>query len=642
MYELIYAGNGAASQFFSETVKDTDIHVTDGDLDFGFRVSLTYASRPAQCTLILGFWHRNAELQGYYLARQESGQLLWQTIAGFWSRRKGLPKRLFKPGDDVADLLSESSRLVAVAVWKRYKKPKDSAGFYPAVLYLGNGADGECYSDLFRRKHLKGVRMRNKMGSRRMAVLQKLPKKKEAQRAFNCFSHTDGSFMGFYARKRTDAGWLWYTDAGAWCPAVSPADSRHLFLEGDAISCLFEDGEQEVVLEAQWQAKDDGRRIACGYPMYSNRLMAHGLGGYGGKSHCNCLAGFEQAMANGYQYFETDIHSTSDGRIVLYHGWFAPEDVKGMSYDELMAHGNDGQPLMDARQLYPILRAHPGYTLELDLYNFKGETIKKRIRALISDFAYDRTVLDRLLVQVHSVQMMKDIDAVYPFKHYQILASKDLSRLSGIITNCLDNGICAIGMRMNLAKKKYVDRIKAAGLYAMCFTVSRDTSVARHLFGYGVDTLCTDYITSEDLKTAKDLFGRHPFYVYYNSGVAGAGETYSQAVNEGALQGTVAVNDSGTLEFRDKTIWQNDGERSILDCRFTVPGKRFAGWNVRIKIDEKQLWLATDGCYHNTGDFGKKKLPLEKRLFLPGEKLPVWTMQKGIKYIMSAVWEDEA
>ncbi len=59
---------------------------------------------------------------------------------------------------------------------------------------------------------------------------------------------------------------------------------------------------------------------------------------------------------------------------------------------------------------------------------------------------------------------------------------------------------------MNLAKRKFVEKIKTAGLYAMCFTVSRHTSVAKRLLDYGVDTLCTDYITSDDLKTAEDRF----------------------------------------------------------------------------------------------------------------------------------------
>lgn len=641
MYELIYAGNGADSQFFSEIIADTMMRVETEDSKNRFRVVISYDKMPAKCSLVQGLYRENAEFMGYFLARYDAGQLLWRTKLGTWAKiEKRIIRKLYKPGANVAKLFSRFDKLVAVPIWKQYKNPKDFKPFYPAVLYLGNGADGEDYTNFFKERHFKGVRMCSTMGSRRMAVLCKFPKKQEDQRAYNRFHHSEGDFVGFYARKRTDEGWLWYTDAGEWQLTDAKMGSKHLFLDGETISCLFEKGEGQVVLEAQWQAKSDRRRIACGYPMYSNRLMAHGLGGYAGKSHCNCLAGFEQAMANGYEYFETDIHSTSDGRIVLYHGWFAPDDVKTMSYDELAAYGNDGQPLMDARQLYPILKAHSKYTLELDLYNFKGEVIQKRIRALLRDFEYDKTVLDRLLVQVHSIQMMKDIDKVYPFKHYQILASKDLTRLNSIITNSLDNGICAIGMRMNLAKRKYVEKIKAAGLYAMCFTVSRDTSVAKRLLDYGVDTLCTDYITSEDLKTAEDRFGKYPFYVYYNSGVKDVEETYSSAIEEGILQGTVVVNDSGTVEFKDETIWENDGERSLPDCRFTVQGKQFAGWNVRIKIDDKQLWLATDGCWHNTGDFGKKKLPFKKRLFVPGEKLPVWTMQKGIKYIMSAVWKD--
>ena len=642
MHGLIYAGNGADSQFFSKTVDDyATMHVTSDDYKYGLQVAFEYDAVPEACNLVQGFWRRDAEFMGYYLARQRAGRLVWRTKKGKWSRWLTVGRQLFEPGDNVAELLAECSELVVVALWKTYPRQWKQKHFYPAIVYLGNGADSEDYESLFADKQFDGMRMHNGMGSNQLAVTCKLPKTKDNQKAYNCFYHSSGDFTGFYARKRTDEGWLWYGEDGQWYSLDSQMREKHLFLEGDDISSLFEHGEQQVVLEAQWQSKIDGRRIAAGYPMYSNQLMAHGLGGYDGKSHCNCLAGFKQAMENGYQYFETDIHSTSDGRIVLYHGWFASDEVKAMTYDEMVAYGNDGQPLMDARQLYLILKEHPLYPLKLDLYNFKGEIIQNRIRALLADFDYDKTVLDRLLVQVHTIQMMKDIDVVYPFKHYQILANKDLRRLPGLITDCLDYGVCAIGMRMNLAKRRCVEIIKAAGLYVMCFTVSKNTSVARRLLDSGVDTLCTDYITVEDLKTAKDQFGRHPFFVYYNSGIAGVSETYSSDIEKGVLDGTVVVNDSGTLEFKDNTMWENDGQKGLLDCQFQMPGKRFAGWNLRIKRDDKQLWLATDGCYHNTGDVGKKK-PFKKRLLMPGEKLPIWTMQKGIKYIMTAVWKKEA
>lgn len=639
MYNLTYTSNGASSQFFSATA-DTPVRIETKDGTHEFCIILEYDNKPDSCRLMQGLYHRSAKLRGYFLKKQENGQVFWQTKSGSWTKLqfKAL-RRLYQPGEDIAGLFNTSAALTAIPVWQPYQTSKKISSGQPAVLYLGNGADSETYAELSS-KNISCTQLHDGMGSHQVAVLCPLPKNSDEQKAYNCFHHIQGNFAGFYARKRTEKNWLWYTQGGTWQPAVSCTENKQLFADGDSVSCLFENNEKEVILEAQWTSIEDGRRIACGYPMYSNRLMAHGLGGYNGKSHCNCMAGFEQAMANQYSYFETDIHSTSDGRIVLYHGWFAPDDVKNMSFEELSALGNDGQPLMNARQLYPILKAHPSYTLELDLYNYKGKTIQDRIRALIADFEYDKTVLDRLLVQVHTIQMMKDIDKVYPFKHYQILSSKNLKRLEEIVTSCLDYGICAIGMRMNLAKKKYVQMIKSSGIYLMCFTVTKGTSSAMHLFSYGVDTLCTDYITLADLETAEDTFGKWPFYVYYNSGVADAGETYSEAINQGTLSGKVAINPSGTLEFRDSVMWANDGQQALADCHFTVEGKQFAGWNLRIKIDGKQLWLGTDGCYHANSDFSQTAFSLDKRLFWPGEKLPVWTMQKGIKYIMCAVWED--
>lgn len=55
-------------------------------------------------------------------------------------------------------------------------------------------------------------------------------------------------------------------------------------------------------------------------PMFKNKLLAHALGGYNGHTYLNTREAFENALKNGYLYFEVDLKLTTDGKLVCWHG----------------------------------------------------------------------------------------------------------------------------------------------------------------------------------------------------------------------------------------------------------------------------------------------------------------------------------
>ncbi len=454
------------------------------------------------------------------------------------------------------------------------------------------------------------------------------------------------SVLGYYVRRRMEHGWEWYCEDEKWHLAAADIPEKKLLDETQADVLMLKYSDRKVEKDVQLVNKNK-ERCNKGYQMFSNKLMAHSFGGMDGKTYHNTEKALENGISNGYKYFETDFSCTADGRLVLCHGWSQANcrhtgfewkpDFDRMTYRRIRKMKVHGNPVMDVREFRKWMKQHPEYYFEIDFHNLSGKEIKNRIKAMLSDFKWKKNqdLLDRLLIQAYSRRMFEDIDSVYHFKHYQYLVGENIHDIDNIITYALDHGICVLALRMNLAKPELVRKIRNAGLYVMCYTVNRDLAAAQKLLDSGVNTLCTDFITEEMLQQNQERMGIYPFYVYYNSGAV---EAVSHYEPEG--ESVVERVGSGNWEYKDQTVWENDGRRPLEKCKYSLEGKNFAGWNLRIRIDGKQLWYCKDHMYHGKGDF-KPGTKVEPYLFHDGEVIPEWTFKRDMKLIMVAVWEDE-
>lgn len=456
----------------------------------------------------------------------------------------------------------------------------------------------------------------------------------------NPFVRDDADCIGFYARRRTPVVWEWYCTDGSWHRTEADMPEKMLFPVGSSVKELYKD-EDSIYFVTQWEDKH-GIRVNCGSDIFSKPLMGHAFGGMDDKTYHNTMAALEHGIETGYKDFEIDFSYTTDGRLVLSHGW-SPSNCKclgitykpdfdNMTYERVMNMPIHGNPIMDARQFYERVKDEPDYRFEVD-FHFVQEHRKEMVQELVKDFENDGQVLDRLLMQVYTQQMYQIIDGVYHFKNYSYLAGKYVYRLDEFLTFCLDKGICAIALRANLAKREYIDKIHNAGLYVMTYTIQRDADYAKHLLDSGIDTICTDFITEELLDEAEG-FGYFPFYVWYNSDRADAENHYSEDVWDQFIQ-----TKKGNLEYEDKTVWENDGSGTLRKCEFSVQGKRFVGWKLRVTLDGNTFWYCKDGLYHIKKDFDETK-DVVPYIFADEAVIPVWKVKRNMKLVMIAVWED--
>lgn len=512
-----------------------------------------------------------------------------------------------------------------------------------AVVYVGNGAADSLYENLISEGVFEGEAYEQLGGFFDLCAVQYVIGDSPVV-LHNAFGHDCADFVGFTVRRKRNGAWEWYLMDGTWSVASGQPMEKKVFGQGDEFSLVRAKDNETVILVAQWRAQD-GTLLNCGYRMYTNTLMAHSFGGMNGKTYHNTMAAFENGIRNGYKYFEVDLSYTTDGRLVLCHGWTAAnckhtgfkykKSFRYMPYWRLMCMRVHGNRMISARNFYKKIRDMEEYTYEIDFHNVEGEDMEKRMRALEKDFGYDRRVLDRLLIQVYSKEMYEGIGDTSYFKNYQYLVGKNIHNLDDILTYSLDHGICALAVRYNMAKSEYIQKIKNAGLYAMCYTVDKDVVLARNLLNCKVDTLCTDYVTNEMLDAQTKGFETNPFRVFYNAGTADAESHY-----ESGIEGEVIRTKSGVLEYKDMEIWENDGGRCLRKCRFKAAGRRFGGWKMRVRVDGRQLWFCKDGLYHGKGDI-VPGTSVEPYLFADQAQIPVWKIGENVTFVMVAVWEKE-
>lgn len=380
------------------------------------------------------------------------------------------------------------------------------------------------------------------------------------------FSNSDLKCVGYYARKRTEEGWIWYGTDHNWHDSFYDSTvCKQLIPIAASVEPLYEAVDDEIYLVAQWE-DEHGIRRNCGYEIFSKKLMAHAFGGMDGTTYHNTAEAFEHGKKEGYQSFEIDLSYTEDDRLVLCHGWtennckctgvsYKPEFAH-MTYEQAMQIPIHGHSIMDARQFYEKVKNEPAYTFEIDFHNIKKGN-EKRVAAMLEDFRQDEGLLDRLLMQVYSQPMYEQIDSVYHFANYMYLVGLNIDKLDAILTYCLDHGICSVAMRTNFVTKENVRKVHDAGLYAFCYTVSDDAVYANYLFQLGVDMICTDFVTEKALEATKETFGRYPFMVWYNSNHKEAVSHYPETSDGDENAGTLTRLKSGNLEYRDKTIWEH-------------------------------------------------------------------------------------
>jgi len=233
-------------------------------------------------------------------------------------------------------------------------------------------------------------------------------------------------------------------------------------------------------------------------------LIAHALGGIDGESYTNSMEALELAYDNGIRVFEGDFQYL-DGHTVLMHNMRDVYELTGMDISEITYESFMDSKLfgkytaMDIDEIVRYLSTHrDAYFMTDSKYLTNPYSSCVLSTFVVKAMEYDQTVLDRVIIQIYSQEMLDEVMDIYPFKSvvYTLYASSDTPEEA--MQFCLRSGVKAITMPESYVEKEVISRLDAVGIYSMTHTIN-DVDKINELFAYGVDVVYTDFAVPEML-----------------------------------------------------------------------------------------------------------------------------------------------
>ena len=246
---------------------------------------------------------------------------------------------------------------------------------------------------------------------------------------------------------------------------------------------------------ARWKTIEGYRQA-----IVENSYVAHALGGINGTTYTNSKEALANANDKGFKFYEADIRLTSDGELVLTHGWdmFEGNPTSYSSFMESLVQGS--YTAMDFADLVQFMSEYSDVYIMLDFGEQDFEYTKKAYEKIV-DIAKDPEILDRMIVGGHSTKMIEAIQEVYDFKLYNLYWANKKNRVDERIDTkeefleyCRTNMITSVSTSVSTyqTEEKAIKYLRDNGLIVYLYTIDDETEAKRY-FGK-VDLIGTNFI----------------------------------------------------------------------------------------------------------------------------------------------------
>lgn len=240
-------------------------------------------------------------------------------------------------------------------------------------------------------------------------------------------------------------------------------------------------------------------------------LICHALGiSEDGDLGSNSLEAFLYNYERGQRVFEADLEVTADHVMVLRHDWsedYGQADALGWVGEEKPIP--DLETFMNARiygkytplslqDMYRLMDEYEDVWLVLDPKDAEDRYEQfSQITATARNHGYEH-VLDRVIVQLYSEDMLEAVQAAYPFKNY-LFTMYYSGYYEGVGAFCEENGIKIVALPAGWITETVMEEQSKYPVEIWAYTVN-DEETAKRLAAMGVKGLYSDALLPEEWK----------------------------------------------------------------------------------------------------------------------------------------------
>ena len=263
---------------------------------------------------------------------------------------------------------------------------------------------------------------------------------------------------------------------------------------------------RDTITQINDNTKDTVKQYLFDYSWIEDRtLVAHAFGGKGTKTYTNALEAFVYNYDLGHRVFEVDFDLTTDNVTILSHDeeyWRYITDNENSdvdySYENFMNTPlfTDYTPL-DYKDLVDLLCKYPDIYIITDTKYSDELNVYKQF-SQITDYAKEKDpeVLDRIIPQFYTKEMLDYVMNVYPFKSaiftlYQIVWDRE-----DIAKFCIKSGVKYITVSSEAVGDEDIALWRSMGINIAVHTVN-EQEIAEDFLGKGVRMIYTDFLLPE-------------------------------------------------------------------------------------------------------------------------------------------------
>ena len=230
--------------------------------------------------------------------------------------------------------------------------------------------------------------------------------------------------------------------------------------------------------------------------------IAHACGGMEEATYTNSREAFVYNYERGQRVFEIDFNLADDGVLVAAH---QESDWRRMTGTDLpyTSENFNRLPLLgkyeslDAHDVVELMAAYP------DVYVITDTKATTKMATMLSFaqlvYCAQNThpeVLERIIPQIYSEEMLPWVNAVYPFRSVIFTLYQVQWTPESVLDFCMNSGVRFITLPRDLVTADTVELWDTLGVRVGVHTVN-DPEEAQRLFEMGVDMLYTDFIRPE-------------------------------------------------------------------------------------------------------------------------------------------------